>query len=391
MNAAASPSLPFAFTAEQQQFRDSIARFCREQSPISRVRRQMASDTGFDRELWTGLCSELGLSGVQVPESLGGQGFGQVELGIVMEELGRANVCAPYLASSVLAVNALVNAAAPTPRAEWLPQLCDGAQLATLAVAEADSQWDPCRTTVAATRRDNGWRLDGMKTHVLEGHVADLILVVARAPGSHDHEGLSLFAVRPDTRGVQVRALNSLDPTRRLARVEFSGAEALLLSEEGGAADGLGRAMDESLAALSSEMVGGAQALLDATVAYAKMRIQFGRPIGSFQAIKHRLADLLLEVEFARSAAYRASELAAENSSPLREAASIAKALASDAFLLAAREAVQLHGGIGFTWEHDTHLYFRRAQSASVLLGSAAEHRDRYVLTLAMHAVGDCP
>ena len=392
MNAAvANPPLQFAFTAEQQQFRDSIARFCRTHAPTARTRQQMASDTGLDRELWTGLCSELGLSGVQVPESLGGQGFGQVELGIVMEELGRANVCAPYLASSVLAANALVHAAAPAPRAEWLPQLCDGTQLATLAVAEADGHWDPHRTTVAARKTDRGWRLDGVKTYVLEGHVADLILVVARAPGSHDHEGLSLFGVRAGTPGLQVRALNSLDPTRRLARVAFTGAEALLLSEEGAAAPGLDRAMDESLAALSSEMVGGAQALLDATVSYAKMRIQFGRPIGSFQAIKHRLADLLLDVEFARSAAYRACEVAAEDPSPLREVASVAKALASDAFMLAAREAVQLHGGIGFTWEHDTHLYFKRAQSSSVLLGSAAEHRDRYVLSLAARTAGDRP
>ena len=198
-------------------------------------------------------------------------------------------------------------------------------------------------------------------------------------------------AVRAGAPDLQVRALNSLDPTRRLARVECTGAEALLLSEEGAAGPGLDRAMDESLAALASEMVGGAQALLDATVSYAKMRIQFGRPIGSFQAIKHRLADLLLDVEFARSAAYRACERAAEDPSPLREVASVAKALASDAFMLAAREAVQLHGGIGFTWEHDTHLYFKRAQSSSVLLGSAAEHRDRYVLSLAARTAGDRP
>ncbi len=385
------PTVPFAFTAEQQQFRDIIARFCREQSPISRVRRQMASDSGLDRELWNGLCSELGLSGVQVPEALGGQGFGQIELGIVMEELGRANVCAPYLGSSVLAINALLNAAAPAPRNEWLPQLCDGRLIATLALAEADGQWDPAATTVTATRADKGWRVDGIKTYVLDGHVADLILVVARTPASRAHEGLSLLAVRANSRGMRVRPLDSLDATRRLARVEFSGAEALLLSQEGDAAAGLERAMDESLAALSCEMVGGAQALLDATVAYAKLRVQFGRVIGSFQAIKHRLADLLLEIEFARSAAYRACELATENPSPLRQTASIAKALASDAFLLAAREAIQFHGGIGFTWEHDTHLYFKRAQSASVLLGSAADHRDRYLLSRAARTAGDGP
>lgn len=381
--------MSFSFTEEQQQFRDIVARFCRDQSPPAQVRRQMASDTGVDRALWSRLCADLGLGGLAVPEALGGQGYGAVELGIAMEELGRANAGTPALSSAVLATHALLRVAAPAQQREWLPAICEGACIATLALGEAGGRWEPEASTVMATRRESGWQLDGVKTYVLDGHVADLFLVVARAPGSRGAAGVSLFALRAGTAGLHVEALPSIDPTRRVARVTLAAAPALLLGDEGGAADGLSRALDESLAALSCEMVGGAQALLDATVAYSKLRVQFGRVIGSFQAIKHRLADLLMEVEFARSAAYRAAELAAGNAADLRTAAPMAKALASDAFLLAAQEAVQLHGGIGFTWEHDTHLYFKRARASSALFGGGAEQRERYLSRLAATPSGD--
>lgn len=289
----------------------------------------------------------------------------------------------------MLASYALLNGATPRQQAEWLPQLCSGAVIASLALAETGGSWHPGTVTATAVERDGHWRIDGIKSYVLDGHVADLFIVAARRPGSQGLEGLSLFAVPATARGLSAHPLKTIDTTRRLSRVEFNGVQASLLGEAETAAAGLLRTLDQATIALASEMVGGAQALLDSTVAYAKLRVQFGRVIGSFQAIKHRLADLLLELEFARSAAYRACELAAEDPLPLREAAAMAKALASDAFMLAAREAVQLHGGIGFTWEHDTHLYFKRAQGSSVLLGSAAEHRDRYVLSLAARAAGD--
>lgn len=381
--------MQFAFTEEQHQYRDIVARFCREQSPSTRVRAQMASEAGFDRELWKQLCGDLGMSGVHVPEALGGHGYGAVELGIASEEMGRVNFCGPYFSSCVLASYALLNGATPRQQAEWLPQLCSGAVIASLALAETGGSWHPGTVTATAVERDGHWRIDGIKSYVLDGHVADLFIVAARRPGSQGLEGLSLFAVPATARGLSAHPLKTIDTTRRLSRVEFNGVQASLLGEAETAAAGLLRTPDQATIALASEMVGGAQALLDSTVAYAKLRVQFGRVIGSFQAIKHRLADLLLELEFARSAAYRACELAAEDPLPLREAAAMAKALASDAFMLAAREAVQLHGGIGFTWEHDTHLYFKRAQGSSVLLGSAAEHRDRYVLSLAARAAGD--
>ncbi len=351
--------MQFAFTEEQHQYRDIVARFCREQSPSTRVRAQMASEAGFDRELWKQLCGDLGMSGVHVPEALGGHGYGAVELGIASEEMGRVNFCGPYFSSCVLASYALLNGATPRQQAEWLPQLCSGGVIATLALAEPGGTWNPGAITATSVEQDGHWRIDGIKSYVLDGHVADLFIVAARRPGSQGLEGLSLFAVPAAAGGVSVKALKMIDTTRRLSRVEFKGVQASMLGEAETAADGLQRTLDQSTIALASEMVGGAQALLDSTVAYAKLRVQFGRVIGSFQAIKHRLADLLLELEFARSAAYRACELAAEDPSPLREAASMAKALASDAFMLAARETVQLHGGIGFTWEHDTHLYFK--------------------------------
>lgn len=380
--------MSFSFSTEQQQFRDGVARFCREHSPPAQVRRQMVSDTGVDRALWTRLCDELGLGGLQVPESLGGQGFGTVELGIAMEELGRANTGVPCLSSAVLASNALLRVASTAQQAEWLPPICAGTSLATLALGESGGGCEPAATTVVATRQGGGFRLNGVKTYVLDGHVADLFLVVARVPGSVGTGGVSLLALRAGTPGLGVAALPCIDPTRRVARLTLDGAQAQLLGDEGGAPSGLARALDESLAALSCEMVGGAQALLDATVAYAKLRVQFGRVIGSFQAIKHRIADLLLDVELARSAAYRASELAVDDPAALRTASPTAKALASDAFLLAAQEAVQLHGGIGFTWEHDNHLYFRRARASAALLGDASAQRECFLQRLAARDLG---
>lgn len=381
--------MQFAFTDEQHQYRDIVARFCRDKSPSSRVRAQMTSDAGFDRELWKQLCGELGMSGVHVPEALGGQGYGAVELGIAMEEMGRVMFCGPYFSSSVLATYALLNGATPRQQADWLPQLCAGSVIATLALAEPGGSWDPGAVTATAVERNGQWWIDGVKSYVLDGHVADLFIVAARAPGSTGLEGLSLFAVPATASGLSVKALKTLDATRRLSWVQLRGVQASLLGAADAAAAGLLRTQDQAVVALSAEMVGGAQALLDSAVAYAKLRVQFGRVIGSFQAIKHKCADMLLDVEFARSAAYRAAELVANDSEELREAACIAKALASDAFMQAATDTLQIHGGIGFTWDNDTQLYYKRARGSGALLGSAAEHRDRYVLRLAARAAGE--
>lgn len=381
--------MQFAFTDEQHQYREAVSRFCRERSPPSRVRSQMSSETGFDRELWEQLCTNLGLSGIQVPEAMGGQGFGAVELGIAMEEMGRVNFCGPYFASSVLSTGALLNGATEAQQREYLPQLCSGTRIAALALAEPGGNWDPAVIRATAVHNNGHWQIDGCKSYVLDGHIADLFIVAARRPGSEGLDGISLFLLPADTPGLSVTALESLDGTRRLARVQLRGTQANLLGVSDEAASGLARTLDEASVALAAEMVGGAQALLDSAVAYAKTRVQFGRVIGSFQAIKHKCADMLLDIEFARSAAYRAAELAACDSDELRDAASVAKALASDAFMHAATETLQIHGGIGFTWDNDTQIYYKRARSSSVLLGTATEHRDRYVLQLAARRAGE--
>ncbi|MFU8815194.1 MAG: acyl-CoA dehydrogenase family protein [Pseudomonadales bacterium] len=370
-----------SFSDEQRQFRDFVARFFREQSPVARARELMLSEAGYDPELWRRLGGELGLTGVHVPEAYGGQGFGAVELGIVLEEMGRVAYCGPYFGSAVLATYALLEGATAAQQERWLPALAAGDTIGSLALAEPGGGWEASALQASARRASGRWRLHGTKSYVLDGRIADLFIVAAREPGSAGSDGLSLFAVQAGAAGFEVEPLQSIDATRRLSRLRLSGVDAELLGEPGAAAPVLRRVLDRAAVALASEMVGGAQALLDSAVSYAKLRVQFGRLIGSFQAIKHRCADMLLAVELAKSAAYGAAEVAAREASAdeLREAAALAKALAAEAFLQAAADTIQIHGGIGFTWENDTHLYFKRARGSEVLLGTPAEFRDRFV------------
>ena len=369
----------FGFTDEQTQFRASVQRFLRERSSGTEVRRQMATAQGYDRAVWQQLANELGLTGLQVPESDGGQGFGFIELGIALEEMGRALLCAPFFASCVLATQALLNGATTAERRELLPALASGERVATLAWVEANGRWDIAGTALTASRTSADYVLDGTKKFVLDGHTADLVLVVARTPGTQAEEGLSLFAVEAPCAGLERRLLETLDTTRKQAELIFNHVPARLLGTLGEAAAPLCRTLDHAAVALACEMVGGARALLDSAVAYAKLRMQFGRPIGSFQAIKHRCADLLLEVELATSAArYAAAAVAAEDPE-LPALASLAKAVASDCYMQTARECIQIHGGIGFTWDHDTQLWFKRAKSSEVMLGDACAHREKYL------------
>lgn len=370
-----------SFSDEQRQFRDFVARFFREQSPVTRARELMSSESGYDPELWRRLGGELGLTGVHVPEAYGGQGFGAVELGIVLEEMGRVVYCGPYFGSAVLATYALLEGATAAQQERWLPALAAADIIGSLALAEPGVGWDTGALQASARKSAGRWRLEGTKSYVLDGRLADLFIVAAREPGSAGSEGVSLFAVQAGATGLEVEPLQTIDATRRLSRVHLSGVDAELLGEPGAAVPVLHRVLDRAAVALASEMVGGAQALLDSAVAYAKLRVQFGRLIGSFQAIKHKCADMLLAVELAKSAAYGAAELAAREASghELREAAALAKALGAEAFLQAAADTIQIHGGIGFTWENDTHLYFKRARGSELLLGTPAEFRDRFV------------
>ena len=369
----------FGFTDEQEQFREVIRRFLRERSPTSDVRRMMATDLGYDRSLWEQLACEPGLTGLQVPENCGGQGFGFIELGIALEEMGAALLCAPYFASNVLATQALLHGATDSEQAELLPSIASGERIATLAWVEPSGNWDPAAIATVATARDDHYELNGTKKFVLDGHSADLILVAARLPNTHGDQGITLFAIERGSAGLNARLLQTIDATRKQAELSFTEVRARPLGQIGNAASALRRTVDEAAIALSCEMIGGARALLDSAVAYAKLRMQFGRPIGSFQAIKHKCAELLLDLELATSAARYAAAAVADNDANIPALASHAKAVVSDCYTRMASECIQIHGGIGFTWDQDTHLWFKRAKSSEVMLGDASFHRERYM------------
>jgi alkylation response protein AidB-like acyl-CoA dehydrogenase len=368
--------IQFAFTDEQEQFRSAIRRFLNDRSPTTEVRRLMDTAEGYDPAVWRQLSEDLALPGIHIPEQYGGAGFGMVELCIVMEELGRALLCAPYFSTAVLAANAVLNAGTEAQKSALLPNIAKGALLATLAVTEPNGNWDPMGIEVVATPNADGYRLDGAKSYVVDGHVADLLIVAARAPKTVGREGLALFTLGANASGVERRLLQSMDPTRKIARIDFHGTHANLLGNLDDGAKPILRTLDQAAIALANEMVGGAQALLDSAVNYAKLRVQFGRTIGSFQAIKHRLADMLLDVELAKSAAYYAAQAAALDDPEWPALASLAKAAASETYLHTAVECIQIHGGIGFTWDNDTHLWFKRAKSSEVFLGQPNYHRE---------------
>ncbi len=375
----------FAFSEEQEELRRSVRRFLEDKSPLAEVRRLMETEEGYDPAVWAQMGNQLGLQALAIPEAYGGAGFSYVELVLVLEEMGRSLLCAPYLSSVALAANALLTSGDEQAKKELLPPIASGEAVATLALSEDGGRLDlEAVATRAHANGGSGWTLEGQKTFVVDGHVADLLLVAARAPA-----GLSLFAVQGDAPGLTRAPLPTMDQTRKLARLQLSGTPARLVGTEGQAGAGLSRCLDLASVALAAEQVGGAQRCLDMSVEYAKARVQFGRPIGSFQAIKHKCADMLLEVESARSAAYYAGWVAAAalggpdvaggdgtSGEELPVVASLAKAYCSDAYFHAAAENIQIHGGIGFTWEHDAHLYFKRAKSSQLLLGDPTFHRE---------------
>ncbi|MEV6507293.1 acyl-CoA dehydrogenase family protein [Streptomyces sp. NPDC051642] len=356
------------FTEEQEELRTTLRRFLADKAPSAAVRRAMDSDEGHDPRLWRQMADQLGLHGLALPEAYGGFGGGPVELGIVLEELGRVLLPSPYFATVALAGQALAVSDDEAAKARWLPAIADGSTTATLALAEESGSW---RLEDIETSAEHG-TVSGTKMFVVDGHTADLMLVVARTGA-----GPGLFAVDGDAPGVTRTRLETLDPTRRLARVDLDGAPARRVGPDGDAATYLRTVLDLVAVALAAEQVGGARACLDAAVAYAKVRVQFGRPIGSFQAVKHKCADLLVQVEAARSAAYHAAAVAAEESSGLPVSAALAAACCADAFTRAAKENIQIHGGIGYTWEHDAHLHLKRAKSSEQLFGGPATHRTR--------------
>jgi alkylation response protein AidB-like acyl-CoA dehydrogenase len=370
----------FAFTQEQEELRSAARGFLADHSSSEQVRRAMESELGYDPEVWKRIASELGWPAVAIPEAYDGLGLGAVELTALMEEMGRVLLCAPFFSSVCLAGNALLSAGSEEQKREFLPAIAEGRTLAT--VAWTGPSGAPGAAGIAATVRRQGdeFVLRGVWRFVLDGLGADLLVVAARRAGSAGEEGVSLFAIPSDTPGVERCALPTMDPTRRLAEVTLRDVRvpaSALMGEEGEGWRPLGQALDGAAVALAAEQVGGAQTCLDLSVAYAKERVQFGRPIGSFQAIKHKCADMMVAVESARSASYYAACVAADDAENLPVAASLAKAACSDAYFRCAAESIQIHGGVGFSWEYDVHLYFKRARSTEIFLGDPAYHRER--------------
>jgi alkylation response protein AidB-like acyl-CoA dehydrogenase len=366
-----------AESTEQRELRASVRRFLAEKSSLPAVRELMETERGYDDAVWRQAGSQLGLVGIAIPEEYGGAGFTFVEQAIVLEELGRSLYCGPYFASAVLAANALLCCGDETAKHRYLPGIAAGELIATLAFTEDGGGWDGTGAGLSATAppvtgNGDGWRLSGHRGMVLDGHNAGLVLTIAQTPA-----GPSLFAVDGAATGLSVTVLPTLDQTRRLARMECHDTPAQLVGTEGAAADVLAGTLDIAALALAAEQLGGAQAALDMAVRYAKVREQFDRPIGSFQVIKHRCADLLVEIESTRSAVLYGAWAVAESSDEVPVVASLAKAYASETFAHAAGESIQIHGGIGFTWEHDAHLYFKRANFDEQFLGDPAYHRER--------------
>jgi alkylation response protein AidB-like acyl-CoA dehydrogenase len=346
------------FTAEHDGLRDAVRGLLAKRSDSSAVRKAVRTPRGYDESLWRVLCEQIGVAGLSVPEQYGGAGATLLETHIVQDELGRALTPSPLLGSGVLAAQLLLHLGDEAACARLLPGIAAGSTVASVCWAGTDGDWRPDRTSV----RLDGGLLHGTCSYVLDGDSADVLLAVADDDGAP-----AVFEVVPDQDTVVRAHTPTMDETRRLAQVRFAGARGTRLGGEAGAA--LRRALDAACVALSGEQVGAASRILELTVEYSKMRVQFGRPIGSFQALKHRMADLYVLVETARSTSYAAVDATVDPA--------VAKSYCSDAFFTVAAEAIQLHGGIAITWEHDAHLYFKRAHSTAQLFGPPDEHLHR--------------
>ncbi len=372
--------MKFEFNEEQQALRDSASSFLKDHSSGDHVRKVMESETGYDADVWRRIGTELGWPAVIIPEEYGGLGLTYVELVALLEEMGGALLCSPFFSSVCLAGNALIVGGTEEQKLEHLPGIAAGETTATLAYTEENGRWDAGAVEAVAKRDGSDFVLSGTKTFVPDGHTADLLVVAARSEGSEGEEGISLFVVPADSDGIERRWLPTMDQTRKQAEVKLGDVRvpaAALMGEEGGGWVALSRTLDLAAVALSAEQIGGANKCLDLTVEYAKDRIQFGRPIGSFQSIKHKCADMLLKVESGRSASYYAGWAASVDDAELPATASLAKAYCSDAYFKCASEALQIHGGVGFTWEYDIHMHFKRAKATETFLGNAAYHRER--------------
>lgn len=351
---------PVLLRPEHDELRTSVRKFLADTSPESAVRAVMETGDGYDPDVWQRSCDELGLAALIVPEQYGGGGYSFVEIGVVLEESGRVLWPSPLFATAVLATTAILSSEDPAAAADYLPEVASGALRATVATSGA----------LLATRTNGAWQVTGTSSYVIDGHTAGLILLLAETEA-----GLSLFAVDGDAPGLTRAAQSTMDLTRKLASLRFEATRARLVGAEGAGAHVLERVLAVAVVGLAAEQVGGAQRLLELTVDYVKERKQFGRAIGSFQAVKHRCADMLVDVETARAVMVHALWSVSTDSDELAEDAAMAKVFCSDAYLSCAGAAIQLHGGIGFTWEHSAHLFFKRAKTSQLIFGDPVHHR----------------
>jgi alkylation response protein AidB-like acyl-CoA dehydrogenase len=364
--------MQLVLTQDQEDLRAVVRKILRTQSPMSKVRDVVDGKHDYDPELWRRLTRELGLAGLVIPETYGGSGAGHVERSVVLEEMGRALAPTPFLSSAVLAADTLLALDDEPAREELLPGMARGDVRATLAIAETDARWPTFPATTTA-RRDvaRGWLLNGDKTLVVDGMTAEEILVYGATK-----DGPGFFLVSAGAAGLDCAPLATLDPTRRLARLAFSDTPARKLQSHDPVWASQ-RVADLAAVALAAEQAGGLAQAMELAVDYAKIRVQFGRLIGSYQAVKHTLVDSYVDWELTTSVVRNAAWVADHSPAELPEAASLAAAVASPAFFRVAARTIQVHGGIGFTWEHDAHLYYKRAKSSELLFADPHDRRTR--------------
>jgi alkylation response protein AidB-like acyl-CoA dehydrogenase len=369
----------FGFTEDQEALREATRKFLDDECPTTFVRKMMADDTAHATELWKKI-AELGWLGIIVPEEFGGVGGSFLDLVVILEEAGKSLLPGPFFATALLGTPAILGGGSTEQKSTLLPKIAEGNLIVTLALAEKSGRYDAAGVTLAASAKGNDFVLSGEKFFVPDAHVADHIIVAARtASGGNPEDGVTLFLVDAKAPGVTITQLKTVDMTRRQCHValqDVAVARAQVLGEVGKGWPILRRVLDQAIAGLCAEAVGTGQKALDMAVSYAKERVQFGKPIGSFQAVKHKCVDMMVLVENARSLTYYAAWTVDENVPEASQAVPMAKAYCSDMGKTVASEAIQVHGGIGFTWEHDMHLFYRRGLASEAAFGSAPVHRE---------------
>jgi alkylation response protein AidB-like acyl-CoA dehydrogenase len=369
----------FGFSEDQELLRDTARKFLDSECPTTFVRKMMADESAHATELWKKI-AQLGWLGIIVPEEFGGSSGSFIDLIVILEEMGKSLVPGPFFASALLGSTAILTGGSADQKAAFLPKVVNGDLILSLALAEKSGRYDAAGVTITAARKGNDFVLSGEKFFVPDAHVADHIVIAARtAQGSNPEDGITLFLVEAKAPGVSITQLKTVDMTRRQCHVALQDVGVpgtQVIGEVGKGWPILQRVLDMAMAGLCAETVGTSQKALDMAVAYAKERVQFGKPIGSFQAVKHKCVDMMVQVENARSLTYYAAWAVDENVPEARQAVPMAKAYCSDMGKTVTSEAIQVHGGIGFTWEHDMHLFYRRALASEAAFGSAPVHRE---------------